>query len=193
MNLFRIFLLLSSRGRFSSVLEPFAVRSIVDFMPVDSQRFALRAAREKLRVSYRARRDCGHEPAISDTDTVNIASMPRPSSLARVCVESFKPIRRSALARQAKHIPFRDQKITAPHTDKCEGRMFPPEQSWKRKQDRCQPSLPRKHRLVSAVLCRIYLQLCIADRHIIRCPECRQHDRHARAQGRFSRSGDAAR
>jgi len=76
-----------------------------------------------------------------------------------------------------------------PHRE-CEGRMFPPEQSWTRKQDRCQPSLPRKHRLVSAVLCWIYLQLCIADRHIILCSESRQRDREARAQGRCqSREG----
>jgi hypothetical protein len=26
---------------------------------------------------------------------------------------------------------FRDQKITAPHTDGVKGRLFPPEQSWK--------------------------------------------------------------
>src|SRR5262249_10990600 len=38
---------------------------------------------------------------------------------------------RSAVARRAKRIRFRDQKITAPHTDRCEGRLFPPEQSWK--------------------------------------------------------------
>jgi hypothetical protein len=59
MNRFRDFLIskLSSRGRFSSVPEPFAVRSIVVFMPVESPRFALRAAREKLRVRYRARHD----------------------------------------------------------------------------------------------------------------------------------------
>jgi hypothetical protein len=50
-------------------------------------------------------------------------------------------------------------------------------------------SLPRKHRLVSALLCRIYLQLCIAGRHVVRCPECRQRDRDARTQGRFSRCG----
>src|SRR5947207_15916288 len=38
---------LSSRGALSLLLEPFAVGSIVGFMPIGSQRFALRAAREK--------------------------------------------------------------------------------------------------------------------------------------------------
>src|SRR6266487_6049613 len=58
MNRFRGFLFskLSSRGRFSPLLDPFAVGLIVVFMPVESQRFALRAAREKLRVCYRTRR-----------------------------------------------------------------------------------------------------------------------------------------
>jgi hypothetical protein len=45
-------------------------------------------------------------------------------------------------------------------------------------------SLPRKHRLVSGLLCRIYLQLCIAGRHVVRCPECWRRDRNARARGR---------
>jgi hypothetical protein len=35
------------------------------------------------------------------------------------------------VVRRAQRIGFRDQKITAPHTDRCEGRLFPPEQSWK--------------------------------------------------------------
>src|SRR5262249_15200728 len=37
-------------------------------------------------------------------------------------------------------------------------------------------SLPRKHRLVSVLLCRIYLHLRLAGRHIVRCPECRHRD-----------------
>ena len=35
------------------------------------------------------------------------------------------------MARRAKRIRFRDQKITAPHTDGVKGRLFPPEQWWK--------------------------------------------------------------
>src|SRR6266487_5399788 len=62
MNRFRglLFSKLSSRGRFSRLLEPFAVGLIVVFMRVESHRFALRAAREKLHVRYRARQiaDC---------------------------------------------------------------------------------------------------------------------------------------
>src|SRR5437762_3954936 len=38
---------LFSRGALSLLLEPFAVGSLVGFMPIESQRFALRAAREK--------------------------------------------------------------------------------------------------------------------------------------------------
>ena len=56
-NRFRGFVQLSSRGSFSSVLEPFAVESIDVFTPVESPRFALHAAREKLRTGYRARSD----------------------------------------------------------------------------------------------------------------------------------------
>src|SRR6266545_3883737 len=38
---------LSSRGRLSLLLEPFAVGLLIAFMPVESQRFALHAASEK--------------------------------------------------------------------------------------------------------------------------------------------------
>ncbi len=38
---------LSSRGRLSLPLEPFAVGLLIAFMPVESQRFPLRAAPEK--------------------------------------------------------------------------------------------------------------------------------------------------
>src|SRR5438552_1858350 len=44
------------KGRFSLLPKSSAVGLLVAFMPVESQRFALRAAREKLRVCYRARR-----------------------------------------------------------------------------------------------------------------------------------------
>ena len=59
MDRFRVLLFfstLSSRGRLSLLLEPFAVALLIAFMPVESQQFALRAAWEKLRVCYRARR-----------------------------------------------------------------------------------------------------------------------------------------
>jgi hypothetical protein len=42
-----LFSTLSSRGRLSLLLEPFAVGLLVAFMPVESQRFLLRAASEK--------------------------------------------------------------------------------------------------------------------------------------------------
>ena len=38
---------------------------------------------------------------------------------------------RSAVVQRAERIRFRDQKITAPHTDGVKGRLFPPEQWWK--------------------------------------------------------------
>src|SRR5205823_7703264 len=50
MNRFRrlfFFSKLSSRGRLSLLLEPYAVGLIIAFIPVESQRFLLRAAREK--------------------------------------------------------------------------------------------------------------------------------------------------
>jgi hypothetical protein len=50
MNRFRgliLFSKLSSTGRISSSLEPFAVTSLIVFMSVESQQFALCAAREK--------------------------------------------------------------------------------------------------------------------------------------------------
>src|SRR5213596_991785 len=43
---------LSSRGRLSLLLEPFAVALFIAFMPVESQRLAIRAVREKLRACY---------------------------------------------------------------------------------------------------------------------------------------------
>ena len=55
MNRFRrlfLFSKLCSKGRFSLLLESFAVGSIIVFMPVESQQFTPRAAREKLRVCY---------------------------------------------------------------------------------------------------------------------------------------------
>ncbi len=48
-----LFSTLSSGGRFSLLLEPFAVGLFIVFMPVESQRLTLRAALEKLRVCYR--------------------------------------------------------------------------------------------------------------------------------------------
>ena len=42
----------SSKGRFSLLLESFAVGSLSVFMPVESQQFTTHAAREKLRVCY---------------------------------------------------------------------------------------------------------------------------------------------
>src|SRR4029453_12015902 len=51
-----LFSKLSSTGRISSLLEPFAVGSLIVFMSVESQRFVLRAAREKLHVCYPTRR-----------------------------------------------------------------------------------------------------------------------------------------
>ena len=47
-----LFSRLSSRGPLSLLLEPFAVGLLIAFMPVESQRFAVRAGREKLRVCY---------------------------------------------------------------------------------------------------------------------------------------------
>ena len=47
-----LFSKLSSKGRFSLLLESFAVGSLIVFMPVESQRFTTHAAREKLRVCY---------------------------------------------------------------------------------------------------------------------------------------------
>ncbi len=50
MNRFRGFVLfskLSSRGRLSLLLEPFAVALLIAFMPVESQQFALKAVWEK--------------------------------------------------------------------------------------------------------------------------------------------------
>src|SRR4029450_11496650 len=44
------------KGRFSPLSKSFAAGLFIAFMPVESQWFALRAAREKLRVCYRARR-----------------------------------------------------------------------------------------------------------------------------------------
>src|SRR6266487_2471416 len=44
------------KGRFSLLPKSSAVGLLVAFMPVESQRFVLRAAWEKLRVCYRARR-----------------------------------------------------------------------------------------------------------------------------------------
>ena len=56
--------------------------------------------------------------------------------------------------------PIRNQKITAPTPIGVKGGCSP-QNILKSQQDRCHPSLPRKQRLVSAVVCRIYLQLCI--------------------------------
>ncbi len=47
-----LFSRLSSRGPLSLLLEPFAVGLLIAFMPVESQRFAVRAGREKLRACY---------------------------------------------------------------------------------------------------------------------------------------------
>src|SRR5437870_1984117 len=44
---FVLFSKLTSRGRLSLLLEPFAVGLLIAFMPVESQRFTLRAASEK--------------------------------------------------------------------------------------------------------------------------------------------------
>src|ERR1041385_1743136 len=55
MDRFRDLLLfskLSSRGRLSLLLEPFAVPLLIGFMPVESQRLAICAGREKLRACY---------------------------------------------------------------------------------------------------------------------------------------------
>ena len=55
MDRFRVLLFfstLSSRGRLSLLLEPFAVALLIAFMPVESQRFAIRAGWEKLRACY---------------------------------------------------------------------------------------------------------------------------------------------
>src|SRR4029077_13195890 len=46
---------LSSKGRFSLLLESFAVGLVIAFMPAESQQFKPRAAWEKLRVCYRWR------------------------------------------------------------------------------------------------------------------------------------------
>src|SRR5207245_1770178 len=47
-----LFSKLCSRGRFALLLESFAVGSVILFMPVESERFALRAASEKLHGCY---------------------------------------------------------------------------------------------------------------------------------------------
>src|SRR6266478_7428876 len=44
---------LSSKGRFSLLLESFAVGLVIAFMPAESQQFKPRAAWEKLHVCYR--------------------------------------------------------------------------------------------------------------------------------------------
>jgi hypothetical protein len=47
-----LFSTLSSRGRLSLLLEPFAVGLLIAFMPIESQRFSVRAGWEKLRACY---------------------------------------------------------------------------------------------------------------------------------------------
>ena len=70
MNRFRALFLfseLSSRGRLSLLLEPFAVALLIAFMPVESQRFAIRAGWEKLRACYLLRLVTPHSKKMEPT------------------------------------------------------------------------------------------------------------------------------
>ena len=51
-----LFSTLSSRGRFSLLLEPFAVGLLIAFMPVESQQLTVRALQEKSRTCYLLKR-----------------------------------------------------------------------------------------------------------------------------------------